>query len=134
MTHKPSKAQQQTAIGEGLAIGCLALGAESVTSAKVEIEFAFRKAWRNWPHAGKFPAVHADVYRDDITRILHDSKGRTDASAAAWEFGGSEYVPFIRQDWPFEELADSAGEDFGVNLDGWKELAKAFMDDLNSEH
>ena len=130
----PSKAQQETAIGEGLAIGCMALDVPAVKSAKMGVEFAFMRAWRSWPHAAKFPAIRADLDRNAITRILHDSQGRRNAHAAAWETAGREYVPFAKQDWSMEDLADSAGRDFSVDLEAWKELAQAFMDDLNGQH
>lgn len=46
-----SKAQQETAVGQGLAVGCLALGVVAVTADKLTVELAFARAWRAWPSA-----------------------------------------------------------------------------------
>lgn len=54
MTSGMTKAMQETTVGEGLALGCLSLGIIAVTSNKMDVEFAFGRAWRNWPQADRF--------------------------------------------------------------------------------
>ena len=44
LTSPPTKARQEIDLGEGLAIGCLALGAAAITSTKQAIELSFRRA------------------------------------------------------------------------------------------
>lgn len=82
---RPSKAQQQTTVGEGLAVGCLALGVVGVTTEKMAVEFAFRKAWRSWAYAVRFPVINAGPSRDDIVHVIGDSAERRSPYAAAWE-------------------------------------------------
>lgn len=130
MAYKPSKAQQETALGEGLAIGTLALGVESVPSDKLAIEFAFRHAWPRWEHNYKFPVVKANLDRTDILRILHDAEGRRGAYVASWATDRRTFEPYLRQDWPIEEAAESVGEDYGVNLSGWTALAGSWLTDM----
>lgn len=128
-----TKARQETAVGEGLAVGVLALGIEAVTSSKMSVEFAFRRAWRDWPPRSRFPQVRADVERDSIVRILHDSENRRGSYVAFWTFGGPEYVPVLRQDWSIEECGDAVAEGSGVPFAQWVELAEAFVAALGED-
>ncbi len=77
-----SKATQETAVGEGLALGCVALEVDAVEGSKMDLEFAFRRAWRSWPYHSTFAVVRADVARDDLLRILGKSEGRRSALPA----------------------------------------------------
>jgi hypothetical protein len=128
-----TKAQQETAVGEGLAVGVLAVGVEAVTSSKVSVEFAFRRVWRDWPPRSLFGQVRADVERDSIIRILRDSEDRRGSYVAYWTFDGPEYVPVLRQDWRVEECGDAIAEGSGVPFAQWVELAEAFVTALGED-
>ena len=54
---RQSKDQQVKHVVEGLALGVLAQDVEAVTSAKMELEFAFNSAWRKWSRASEFPNI-----------------------------------------------------------------------------
>lgn len=128
MPYAPSKVQQQTAIGEGLAIACLALGVDEVPNNKLDLEFAFRHAWRAWPHRQKFPHVSANLERTDVLRILGDADGRRSAFVATWTTDYRAWFPDVKQDgWGWEELADNAGSNFGVDLHGWLAIAGPWL-------
>lgn len=129
MPGKPSKAAQQTAIGQGLAVGCLMLGHTNLPSQKTNIEFAFRKAWRDWPHAGQFPQVRSSVERDDIMRILHDSAGRRRPIVAYWEVRRS-LQPVLASGFDLEDASDLLVSFYSLPIDAWQQLARAFTDDL----
>ena len=55
MQVKLSKANQETAVGEGLALGCVALGVESFNAAKMTIELG--AALLEGPHAARGMAL-----------------------------------------------------------------------------
>jgi diphthamide biosynthesis methyltransferase len=78
-----TKATQETAVGEGLAVGCLALGVTGVSSARVDVNLSLSHAWRNWPPARVFTVVKASLDRKDTRRILHDSANRRWSMVAA---------------------------------------------------
>lgn len=120
-----SKARQETAVGEGLAIGCRALGFTAVTSNKMAVEFAFVRAWRDWRYASTFRVVHATHARNDLLRILHASSNRRGVIVADWSCG-RYYEPRLRGDWDVEECASLVERGTDVPLDGWIDLARAF--------
>ena len=62
--------------------------------------------------------------------IVHNSAGRKGGYAAAWDVSGRELRPFLRQDWSFEELGESAGSEFGIGLTEWCDLAQIFLNEL----
>jgi hypothetical protein len=128
-----TKAQQETAVGEGLAVGCLALGIASVTSNKMDVEFAFRHAWRDWQWAYLFPVVHASISRNDLLRIVRASPRRRGAIVAEWDMG-RVLTPILNFD---DESLKGAGAlletSTGVPFQGWLSLARAFTDDLGED-
>jgi hypothetical protein len=126
-----TKATQETAVGEGLAVGCLALGVTGVTSARVDVDLSFSHAWRNWPSAHIFPVVKASLDRNDLRRILHDSANRRWSMLAAWECG-RWYEPYLRSDWT-EEAGESLADNTGVGLEDWTELARLFIERLGTD-
>ena len=129
VSYKPSKVQQQTALGQGLAIACLALRVEAVPHNKLELESAFGWAWDEWQHRHKFPQIRADLERTDVLTILGKAEGRQGAFVATWTTDHRTWFPQLRQDgWEWEELADVAGGQFDVDLDGWLSLAGPWLD------
>ncbi|WP_219419991.1 hypothetical protein [Pseudonocardia nigra] len=128
-----SKAQQQKIVGEGLAVGVLALGVEALTSNKASVEFAFRRAWRDWSGRAQFPQVRAEASRCDIVGILHRSANRRGPVIAHWTSDGPEYVPALCFDWPVEEAGDAVTEELGVSYAQWVHLAEAFVAGLGDD-
>lgn len=131
MTTTLSKARQHIAVGEGLALGCLAVGVTEVMGEKMDIEFAFRHAWRRWPHARAFPAVHAGPQRDDLLHILDRSEGRRSAHLTGWS-SSWPFVPYLAEHWSIEDTAEILAGSSGVPLAGWVDLARTFVDRLGS--
>lgn len=124
-----TKAAQETAVGEGLAVGCLALGVVAVTAEKMAVEFAFRRAWSGWGWSPGFRAVNVSHERNDLLRILHASPRRRGSFIAEWS-SGREHEPRLRGDWDLEASGAALEDTTGVPLDGWIELARYFVDDL----
>ena len=124
-----TKAQQETAVGEGLAVGCLAIGVIAVTSEKMAVELAFVRAWREWAWSSPFPVIHATHARNDLLRILHASPRRRGSVLAGWS-SDREHQPYLPVDWGVDEAGESLESWTGVPLQGWVELARAFVEDL----
>jgi hypothetical protein len=128
-----SRAVQETAVGEGLALGCIALQVDVVEGSKMDLEFAFRRAWSGWPYRSTFPVVRADVRRDDLLRILGKSERRRSAHLTGWA-SQWPFVPYIAETWSVEDAGTILEGSTGVPLAGWVELAQAFVDDPRSGH
>jgi hypothetical protein len=128
-----TKAAQETAVGEGLALGLVALDVDNFNGSKMSVEFAFQRAWQDWTHRGTFPAVHADVARNDLLRIIGKSEGRRSAHLSGWA-SQWPFVAYVHEDWEVEEIGELLESSFGVPLNAWIELARAFIDDLQSRH
>jgi len=127
-----SKARQETAIGEGLALGCVTLEVDAIQGSKMDLEFAFRRAWREWPYRSTFPAVYADVTRDDLLRSLGRSEGRRSAHLSGWT-SQWPFVPYVAETWTVEDVADILQSSTALPLAGWVKLAQAFFDDLHGD-
>lgn len=129
MSASLTKAAQETAVGEGLALGLVALDVDRFTGSKMSVEFAFQRAWRDWRYRVTFPAVHADIVRNDLLRIIGKSEGRRSAHLSGWA-SQWPFVPYLHEDWEVEEVGELLESSSGVPLGGWVELAGAFIDEL----
>ncbi|MBN9799255.1 hypothetical protein DMP15_18595 [Pseudonocardia sp. UM4_GMWB1] len=128
-----TKAQQETIVGEGLALGLLAVGVVAVTSGKQAVEFAFGRAWRSWTHRSKFPQVRMEIARNDVLRIMRDSERRRGSALAYWATGGAWYEPVQRADWSVEEDGEVLGENSGIPFAQWVALAEAIVAELKDD-
>lgn len=124
-----TKAAQETAVGEGLALGLVALHVGRFAGSKMSVEFAFQRAWRVWSYRSRFPAVHADVARNDLLRIIGKSKERRSAHLSGWA-SQWPFVPYLREDWELEEVGELLESSSSVPLGAWVELTRAFLDNL----
>ncbi len=128
-----TKAAQETAVGEGLALGLVALDVGSFNGSKVSVEVAFQRAWRDWSHRARFPVVHTDVARNDLLRIIRKSGGRRSPQLSGWA-SQWPFVPYVHEDWELEGVGELLESSSGVPLTAWIELARAFIDDLQNRH
>jgi hypothetical protein len=126
-----TKAAQETAVDEGLALGCVALGVGAVMGSKMDIELAFVRAWNDWPYRSEFPVVRADIHRNSLLGLLRASSGRRSAHLTGWS-SAWPFVPYLHENWTIEDAAAVLGETCGVPLAGWIQLAGAFTKDLNA--
>lgn len=46
-------------------------GQDAIPHDKVGVEMAFRRAWRRWPYASRFPFVSSDRRKDEFYQIRH---------------------------------------------------------------
>lgn len=120
-----TQARQQTAVAEGLALGCLAINHPEITSDKLTIEAAFGSAWSKWLARSVFPQVN----RDNVLHILIAS-GRH-PHLLAWNRTGPTFRAYVvHENWTLEELAHRLANEHGVTLAQWKLLANALVDEL----
>ena len=127
-----SKARQQKAVGEGLAIGCLSLGYTELPSNKMNVEFAFRVAWRSWDYARQFPTVKTGPAQDDIYyAIMGRSQRRRGPRLAYWEIGRT-LSPMLEDGYDLESAEELLVSFYGIPLEGWQELARVFGNDLGA--
>ncbi|MGW3788452.1 hypothetical protein ACWD5Z_27995 [Micromonospora chokoriensis] len=127
-----TQAVQQTEVGDGLALGVLAVGVDSVPRDKMAIELAFRRAWRKWPHASTYPAIKAGPSFDDIyIQILLRSERRR-WGCTVWRNEGNRLYPeLVGESWTFEDGMELHVRASGVPEAGWRQLAELFLDSLH---
>lgn len=127
-----NKAAQHKIVGEGLAVGLLALGVEAVTINRHLLESAFTHAWDGWTCGPMFPQVRAGSEHNDILSILRSSARRKGPQIANWSTEG-EYSPRLRASSTLDQAGLAVGKPAGVAYRQWLELARAFTSQLNEE-
>jgi hypothetical protein len=125
-----TKAGQHKIVGEGLAVGLVALGVDAVTINERIVESAFGRAWQKWTCNPRFPQVRADVERNDIVGIVRGSARRLGPHMADWSCEG-EYTPHLRIGSTLEVAGAMIGERLGITYDQWLELAAGFVEQLS---
>lgn len=127
-----SRATELTDVGQGLATAMLAIGVEAVTSSKMDLEFAFIHAWRDWPHARKFPTIRADHTRNDILGMLNGSARRKGSYLGFWEVGQWAY-PMLRDGMDLADAADLMPKYTGVAWEDWLHFARLFAAEFTKD-
>jgi hypothetical protein len=130
MAHTLSEAVQRTLVSHGLALGCLYLGVTAITGNKMELEFAFNRAWRRFPLATTvFKRVKGSMQRCDVLGILYDSP-RTKPGQVTWETDGPWWYPDLGEAVTTDDLATHMRAVYGLDADHWKALARSLVDRL----
>jgi hypothetical protein len=130
---KVSRFDQHMAIEEGLGLGCLAIGVAAFTSNKRVVDAAFSGAWREWIWVAEFPAMNASSTGCEILHILGRNSTRLAFPQVKWT-RGRDCIPSLRDDDEIKDLASDLEERCGVPLEGWIDLANAFVDRLGKAH
>jgi hypothetical protein len=126
MASRPTKAQQLKAVGEGLAVACLMLGHHELPANKMNVELAFQRAWRSWPHAGRFPSVRADLERNHIYRqVMDDSARRRQPIIAFWDVDRT-LRPQLQEGFSMDDAGELLQEFHDIPTTAWVELAQIF--------
>lgn len=119
-----SKATQETEVAQGLALGALMLGVDSITGKKPTLEYAFRDAWRNWPHAGRYPTIQTGPTHDDVFRVMDKSMRPPRNNLVHWE-SQWPYRPARLVDWDDQDLAEVINEDIPAGQ--WAALVQSWL-------
>lgn len=128
--------QQQTyAVSTGLALGLLMEGKPRLDGQKTTLELAFRRAWRSWGQASRFPAVDRMVRAGQFnTPQMTATQGRRGHNPYVVWADGWPPTAQVRQgvDWDAQNaedalfLAEQLGA--GVTSDQWNDLARLLLD------
>lgn len=118
-----TKDQQWKTVIEGLAAGCVAVGASELPSGRLQLEFAFAHAWHSWSWAQAFPSI---VARD--FRIYLGKSERRAMVTAAFRDGRTveAYLLPNYEWWGPDGVLDHLEEIGPVPAADWRDLAVAF--------
>jgi len=125
---KLSKANQESYVAQGLALGVLSYDFDELPSDKCTFEFAFQHAWRRFPQRKRFPTVLGHRSADPIHALVGRSERRRGPIVAAWDTEGRWIVPYVAiEGWDVDE----SGETLANWSDGpwhvWRSLARDFL-------
>jgi hypothetical protein len=110
-----TKVQQVREVVDGMGLGLIALGADRVSSSKLDLEFAFSHAWR-WSRANDYPSIGRAHKPDNEFWIGVGKSERRLACDVTWIQVGAEYELVNIGDRPLEQ---------------WVALATPFLEHLN---
>lgn len=135
-TDRHTPARQRTGVSEGVALGLAVLGRNDLSGhSKVSIDLAFTGAWRSWLYTGRFPQVNTDLSKGfDGARVLSRATGQKHTVALCWGDGWPLTIHSNYDGWDVNDEDDVAlvvrhiSDD--VPLQGWVDLARAFLDRL----
>lgn len=128
-----SPARQRNAASQGIALGLILLGRDSVPFDKFAVDLSFEGAWRSWIYAGRFPQVSTDLRNgSDGVWVMTHAEATKRVSALFWETeGGMLTIRARQQDWDPHDPDDldfaSSAIDGDVPIDGWTALAQDFL-------
>lgn len=133
-----SATNQRNAVSEGMAFGLCKLERYEFPFPKMRIDFAFERAWRNWPdqYCSQFSQAGTDL-RNGLGGSLVMT-GATEKKQTFAFFWDRDYPPKIyarQQDWDSDDPDDV---DFALRVidgdvpqAGWVSLAQDFVTDLD---
>jgi hypothetical protein len=127
-----TRAGQYKTVGEGLAVGLLALGVEAITINEWLVRRAFDRAWQKWAPRARFPAIRSGFENCDIVLILRGSARRKGPHVAVWGYEG-EYTPKLCVDRTIDGAGDAVGWRAGVTYEEWVELGTGFVAHLKED-
>ena len=129
---RQSKDQQVKHVVEGMALGVLAQDVEAVTSAKMELEFAFNSAWRQWSRAPLFPSINGH----DPGNLFWIGVGKSETRqgvSAAWDRGRWSEPYLLRDGWTVTECLELHADERASGED-WKDLGRLFVTGFKPEN
>lgn len=132
MTRTLTAVQQQTEIGEGLAVGTLVLGVTAITSRAEPLDVALSDALRSWPWAARYPMLMRRSALE-LAPLLRASTGRRGSKIARWELSRGLFVPQLRDDdWDLAAACHRIEDSTTIAARHWISLSRAFLDGLDA--
>ena len=123
-----TKKQQKLTVAEGIAVGAVALGIDSLAYSKMRFEFAVESAWYRWDYASHFPSLLGQHGGNEIWLAVGDSGNSRRMNR--WEIEGGRMYPVTFDDWSPEDCWDVSLKEYGVPLHGWVDLTKMIHDHM----
>ncbi|VTR77747.1 hypothetical protein [Cellulomonas hominis] len=124
-------AQQRNAVSEGIALGFAMCDLDELPFDKLRIDLAFDYAWRQWPHAHRFPQVQTDLRNgtDPVWVMTH-----ADEKKQVWNLfwdrsAGSSIRIYARSRWEDDFDADAIASmvDDDIPAEDWMTFAQDFL-------
>lgn len=116
-------ARLENAFSEGVALGVLMCGRDSIPRDKGNVELAFRRAWRRWPHQSRFPFVSSPRRQDEFLQMTH-ADYRKHTFGLYWD----DYAVASRNEYDevdFDFIASLVDEE--IPATAWQELMQSFF-------
>ncbi|MFJ6355416.1 hypothetical protein [Pseudarthrobacter oxydans] len=148
MATAPSKDFQYKAVSAGVALGLCMVGRYQVPSAKLPLEFSFKRAWQRWEYKERFPAVGkvfalgvptVDPY---IALTSADSRVQTPRVPFYWDRGeNGGYQIYGRESWDWdtdnpedlELVAGHLSDSPTIPPAAWESLARDLLTELDGK-
>lgn len=128
-----SPARQKNTVSQGVALGLLLCGHETIPNNKVQVDLAFEGAWRIWPQAKTFITVDNALkkFGGGMRAVTH-ADDHKQSWVFYWERTSAGYQIRARQrDWSLDDPDDIEYAlemlDGGVTAEQWRELAETFV-------
>lgn len=131
-------ARQRNAVSEGMALGLVLNGHNSIPFDKLVVDFAFEKAFRSWRYADRFPQVMTDLRKgSDGVWVMTHATERSHVWVLFWDVPGRDLQIYAKQDdW---DPADEEDVEFALRVidgdvprEGWIALAEDFLNGLRN--
>lgn len=126
--------RQRNAVSEGMALGLVMCGVESVPNERWRVDLAFSGAWRSWAYRDRFPQVNTDI-RQGLNGSIAMTRAteRKHTMALFWE--ADRELSIYSRDADGWEIEDQEAVDFALSmvdgevpLEGWASLARDFLE------
>lgn len=134
----PTAARQRNAVSEGMALGLVLNGENSIPFDTVAVDLAFEAAFRTWRYADRFPQVKTDLRNgSDGTWVMTRATKGKQVWVLYWQTSGSRLQILARQqDWDPNADDDVIYAlnmiDGGVTREGWISLGREFLSHLRA--
>ncbi|WP_436499621.1 hypothetical protein [Actinokineospora sp. HUAS TT18] len=125
--------RQRNAVSQGIALGLLMCGRNSIAVDKVKVDLAFEGAWPRWTYRARFPQVNTDLANgSDGIRVMTRADAGKRVHGLYWSNTGATMTIHTRvTDWTADNPDDVEyaleAIDGDVPLAGWEELAQEFL-------
>ena len=128
---KLTPSRQRNAVSEGMALGLLMCGRESLPFDKVMVDLAFEGAWRSWAYRHQFSQVDTDIRNGlDGVWVMTRASENKQTYNFYWDWSGASLEIHPRPRWAGESAEAAvvaASIDGEVPAEGWRALAADFL-------
>lgn len=129
MAITPSR--QRNAVSEGIALGFLMCGRDTIPWDKVAMDLAFQGGWRSWKHKRSFSQVDTAIRNGlDGVWVMTHADERKHTFNFYWQTDGAEIAIYARNVWANEDVdAEQAARwiDGDISTQEWQQLAADFL-------
>lgn len=123
--------RQRNAVSEGMALGLVICGRDSLAWNKVLVDLSFESAWQSWGYRSRFPQVDTDIRNGlDGVWAMTRADQRKHTSSLFWDTSGGDLAIRPRAVWSDGKVDAARAADWidgGVPPEGWRELAADFL-------